>query len=128
DLGRERQHAREALARPGPQHRFERRRERACRIADRRAAAGAAVVEGEDPCQRQLASTRSISARAASSASGSFSGSRPPACAMLSRPPPPPPTTLAATLTISPAFTPRSIAPGVAATSRLALPSPPAPS
>ena len=35
-------------------------------------------------------------------ASGSFSGSRPPACAIVSRPPPPPPTASAALLTISP--------------------------
>ena len=53
----------------------------------------------------------SISARAAASASGSFSGSRPPAWAILSRPPPPPPTTAAAALTISPALIPRSTAP-----------------
>ena len=41
-------------------------------------------------------------------AAGSCSGSRPPARASVSRPPPPPPTSAAATLTISPARTPRA--------------------
>src|SRR5215470_13027451 len=54
-----------------------------------------------------------MAARAASIASGSLSGSRPPACAIVSRPPPPPPATCAATLTTSPAFTPRSTSAGV---------------
>ena len=35
-----------------------------------------------------------MAARAASIASGSLSGSRPPACAIVSRPPPPPPVDL----------------------------------
>ena len=71
--------AREALARAGPQDRLERRGQRPGRVGHRDAAAGAAVVEREDP---QTPSARSISARAAGSASGSFSGSRPPAWAM----------------------------------------------
>ena len=54
---------------------------------------------------------RSLSVPTAS-ASPSFSTSRPPAWAIVSRPPPPPPTTAAAALTISPARTPRSTSAG----------------
>src|SRR3954471_4444586 len=113
--------AAEAAARGRLEHRVERRRQRAGRIRDREAAARAAVVERDDAAQASACRTASSAAR---SASGSLSGSRPPACAMVSRPPPPPPTTWAAALTTSPAFTPRSTAPGVAATSRLTRPSP----
>src|SRR3954451_1003214 len=113
--------AAEAAARGRLEHRVERRRQGAGRIRDREAAARAAVVERDDAAQASACRTASSAAR---SASGSLSGSRPPACAMVSRPPPPPPTTWAAALTTSPAFTPRSTAPGVAATSRLTRPSP----
>ena len=51
-----------------------------------------------------------MAARAAAIASSSFSGSRPPAWAIVSRPPPPPPATSAAAFTIAPAFTPRRVA------------------
>src|SRR5215210_702234 len=115
----------EAPPRRGAQHRVERGRERARGVGHGDAAAGAAVVERADATQ---ASARRMTSSAARRASGSLSGSRPPACAMLSRPPPPPPTTCAAALTTSPAFTPRSTAPGVAATRRLTRPSPLAPS
>jgi len=59
-----------------------------------------------------------IAARAAAIASGSFSGSRPPACAIVSRPPPPPPATSAAALTTAPALTPRATSAGVTAATR----------
>ena len=57
-----------------------------------RSRSGRPVVEGEDARLRPP-SARSIAARAVASASGSLSGSRPPACAIVSRPPPPPPAT-----------------------------------
>src|SRR4051812_45104751 len=120
-----RDEAAEAAPGGGLQDGVERGRERARRIRDGDAAAGAAVVERDDPAQASAWRTASSAVR---SASGSLSGSRPPAWAMLSRPPPPPPTTCAAALTISPALTPRSTAPGVAATSRFTRPSPFAPS
>ena len=76
----------------------DRRDDRAGGVAQRAAAARAAVVEREHPHRARQAQRSSIAARAASIASPSFSGSRPPAWAIVSRPPPPPPTISAAAL------------------------------
>ena len=84
-------------------HRFERRHHRLRGVADRAAAAGLARVQREDPHQE---SCFSISTRAAASASGSLSGSLPPAWASVGLPPPPPPAISAATRMTSPAFEP----------------------
>src|SRR5918996_6107675 len=113
----------EALPGVRPLDRGQRGGERARGVRDRAAATSRPVVEGEDP-RHQPASAFSISARAVASASGSFSGSRPPACAIVSRPPPPPPATWAAARTTSPAFTPRSAAtPGATFATRCTRPS-----
>ena len=64
--------------------------ERAGWVGESAAAARLAEVERENPAHTRA---RSIATRAAVIASGSFSGSRPPAWAMVSRPPPPPPAT-----------------------------------
>ena len=75
---------------------LERRRERPGRVADRAAAAGAAVVERQDAGQAGSPSFASIALRARSRAPRRASpGLRPPACAIVSRPPPPPPITAA---------------------------------
>src|SRR5207248_1577045 len=84
--------------------RAQRDRHRPGRIGHRRATARRAVVEGEDARHE---SARSMARRAAAIASGSLSGSRPPAWAMVSRPPPPPPTCSAASRITSTALTPR---------------------
>src|SRR4051812_8867175 len=110
-----------------PHHGLERRRQHARRVADGHAAARAPVVEREDP-QPQARSARSIASRATPSASSSFSGSRPPACAIVSRPPPPPPVTCAASLTISPACSPRETSAGATDATNDTLPSPAPPS
>src|SRR5215213_5497649 len=125
ELADPRHQAAEAAARRGRQDRLDRRGERTRRVRHGDAAPGAPIVERDDAAQASALRTASSAVR---SASGSLSGSRPPAWAMLSRPPPPPPTTCAAAFTTSPALTPRSIAPGVAATRRLTLPSPGTPS
>src|SRR3954447_10149584 len=124
ERGDHRHQAAEAAPGGGLQDGFQRGGEGVRRIGDGDAAAGAAVVQRDDSAQASACRTASSAVRRAS---GSFSGARPPACAIVSRPPPPPPTTCAAALTMAPAFTPRSTAPGVAATSRLTRPSPGAP-
>ncbi len=68
--------------RPGDRPRF---------VRDRDAGARGAVIERED-----LHSALRISRSASANASGSFSGSLPPARAIVGRPPPPPPTIAAA--------------------------------
>ena len=121
------------LARPA---RRSRQGPRGCPGARRREARSPAVPEGSDTAQPQRAApwssarTRPIRtalarSRAAPwpSASGSFSGSRPPACAMVSRPPPPPPATFAAARTTSPARSPRSTAAGAKFATRCTRPS-----
>ena len=75
-----------------------------------------------------LRSAASIALAAASIASGSLAGSRPPARASVSRPPPPPPTTAAAALTISPARTPRATSAGATLATRSTRSSPALPS
>ena len=109
---------------------LDRRDDRAGGVAQRAAAARAAVVEREHAHARSALAVRAACALAAELARISrrapprsprarrrsprraCSGSRPPACAIVSRPPPPPPTTSAATLTTAPAFTPRSTSSG----------------
>src|SRR5262249_62039365 len=76
-------------------------RERAGRVGDGDAGARAAVVQRED-LRQESAST--ISLWASPSASGSLSGSLPPARAIVGRPPPPPPTSAAALRTTSEAL------------------------
>src|SRR5262245_1076216 len=111
----------EPALRVRPLHHAQRSRERARRIRHGHAAAGGAVVEREDAHQ---ASAFSISARAVASASSSFSGSLPPACASVSRPPPPPPTTGAAARTSLAALTPRSTTDGATFATRCTRSSP----
>src|SRR5207302_2187899 len=110
----------EPLWRVGARDRGQRRGQRPARVRDRAAAASRAVVEREHPRHE---SARSIASLAAAIASGSLSGARPPACAIVSRPPPPPPTISAATLTTSTAFTPRSTAAGATFATRCTRPS-----
>src|SRR5215210_3777191 len=114
ELADQRDEPPEAAAGRGREDRVERGGQGAGRIGDRDPAARAAVVQRDDAAQASACRTASSAAR---SASGSLSGSRPPAWAIVSRPPPPPPTTCAAALTIVPARTPRSTAPGLADTS-----------
>src|SRR5262249_29170750 len=97
--------AREAAPGGGPLDRIDGRRPGPGRVAERATAPCAAVIEGKhaheanawtrteggSPVGERYASAASIAARAAAIASGSLSGSRPPACAIVSRPPPPPP-------------------------------------
>src|SRR5205085_12354329 len=79
-----------------------RTRESTCGIGHGDAGPGGPVVEREDLHE---ASALAISSRARASASGSFSGSLPPARAIVGRPPPPPPTIGAISRTTSPALT-----------------------
>src|SRR6185436_2479550 len=81
--------------------RLEGPRERSGRVGHGDAGPRGPVVE----CQHLHDSLSAISSRARASASGSFSGSLPPARAIVGRPPPPPPTIGAISLTTSPAET-----------------------
>src|SRR5277367_1478216 len=125
-LARELAQLREAALGGGTRDRVDGCDDRAGGVAQRAAAARAAVVEREHP--HQPASAASIVARPVSMASARRSGSRPPACASVSRPPPPPPTTSAARLTIAPAFTPRSTSSGATLATRCTRPSAAVPS
>src|SRR5439155_986018 len=69
-------------------HRRQRPRDRPGRVGHGDAGPGGPVIEGED----LHASAVAINSRARARASGSFSGSLPPARAIVARPPPPPPT------------------------------------
>ena len=106
--------------RPHALHDAERTRQRAGRIADRHAGAGAPIVERDHP-HSELRSLVRIALSAASTASGSLSGSLPPARAMVARPPPPPPTIGAICLIRSTADRPRSIADWSTLASRCSL-------
>ena len=117
DLALAHQLAQRARARAcvrGPLDRLDRRHDRARRVADRAAAARAAVVEREHahrPASAGRERRRSPPAPPRSRRRASRARARRPAPSCRG-PPPPPPTTSAATLTTAPAFTPRATSAG----------------